>query len=130
MHGGGIPGAKHQFAMEFWNGVSFGQNNFEPVRQARASALWPFYRALGCEFRNAHGELRREESHQAGSLAPATGVRKTMARCDFWRYCFAAPCTFSRVTARKPSRMVLTSCGSLSKSVKQASRCIKPYLGM
>src|SRR6267143_238698 len=107
------------------------ENDFEAVRKTGLGTLRPGNCALGSECGNTVRDFYGTRGHYAASFALAlTGVRKTMARFSFRRYFWATDWISSRVTARNPSRMVFTSCGWLSNSVKQARRCINPYFGI
>ncbi len=125
---GGVAGAEEKFAVKFGNSVRFREDDFESVLEAHLCALGPGNLALrrkrrdcGVNFGCCAG------GHYAASLACAlTGQRKTMARLSLRRYFCATAWMSSRFTARNPSRIVLTSCGSLSKSEKHARRCIRP----
>src|SRR5713101_6678407 len=117
--------------MKLRNRVGLRENDFEAVGKPRLGPFRPRHRALRRERGNADCNFYGTGGHYAASFALAlTGVRKTMARFSFRRYFLAAAWISSRVTARNPSRMVFTSCGSLSNSVKHARRCISPYFGM
>src|SRR5947209_2831031 len=118
--------------MKFRDGVRFGEHYFQSIRQYGFGTFGPGHLAFGSELGNSSQNFGWSSSHYAAAFLPEAGdgVRNTMARLSGSKYFFAAACTCSRVTVKNPSRMVLASCGSLSNKVKQARRCIKPYLGM
>src|ERR1700692_3645238 len=121
--------------MKFGNGVGLGENELTPVGKTRFGLFGPGYGAFRGERGNAGGHSffngGGSRSHYAASFAATlTGLRKTMARLSLRRYFFAAARTSSRVTARNPSRMVFTSCGSPSNRGKTASRWMRPSRGL
>src|SRR5580658_1655608 len=126
-----VAGTEIQVAMKFRNSVRLDENDFEAIRETRSRPLRPRDLPFGGERRDGIIYFDRSGRHYAASFSStgtpgATGRRKTMARFSLSRYFFAAASTSSRFTARNPSRIAFTSCGSLSNSVKQASRCISP----
>ena len=125
---GSVPAAKEKLARNFREGVGFGEDDLQAIRERHNAALRPRDRALGTKRRCGAGRLqcdgcfgrRHREPPFECAVSAATGVRATMARLRGTKYLCATACACSGVTARNPSSTVLMRFGSPSNKVKHA----------
>src|SRR5579862_650323 len=131
VRGGRVAAANEKLGRNFREGVRFGEDDFQAIRQRDRRALRPGDRTFRPQ-RWRGGAVRVDCGHRARgrrrhrappfdfSLPSLMGLRTTMARLRGTKYFCATACACAGVTARKPSSTVLTRFGSPSKSVKHA----------